>query len=89
MDERDKEGNSGTASATQAGRAGYHALEEGYERAREYGERAREYGERSLDYVGQAGQGLTEFVRREPLIAVAGAFLVGYLAAQILRRVSR
>lgn len=82
MDERDKEGNSGTASATQAGRAGYHALEEGYERA-------REYGERSLDYVGQAGQGLTEFVRREPLIAVAGAFLVGYLAAQILRRVSR
>ena len=29
-----------------------------------------------------------EFVRREPWIAIAAAFAVGYVAAQIVRRVS-
>ena len=31
---------------------------------------------------------LREFVRREPWIAIAAAFAVGYIAAQIVRRVS-
>ena len=31
---------------------------------------------------------LREFVRREPWIAIAAAFAVGYVAAQIVRRVS-
>jgi hypothetical protein len=31
---------------------------------------------------------LREFVRREPWLAIAAAFAVGYVAAQIIRRVS-
>ncbi|MGA6974530.1 MAG: hypothetical protein WBY93_23080 [Candidatus Binatus sp.] len=31
---------------------------------------------------------LREFVRREPWLAIAAAFAVGYVAAQIVRRVS-
>ncbi|WP_333651047.1 hypothetical protein [Candidatus Binatus sp.] len=31
---------------------------------------------------------LREFVRREPWIAIAAAFAVGYVAAQLVRRVS-
>jgi ElaB/YqjD/DUF883 family membrane-anchored ribosome-binding protein len=31
---------------------------------------------------------LRDFVRREPWIAIAGAFAIGYVAAQIVRRVS-
>ncbi|MBF6571378.1 MAG: hypothetical protein IVW54_21180 [Candidatus Binataceae bacterium] len=31
---------------------------------------------------------LPDFVRREPWMAVAAAFAIGYVAAQILRRVS-
>lgn len=49
---------------------------------------AREYGAKSLDLVGQASEGLLDFVKREPLLAVAGAFLVGYVAAQVIRRIS-
>jgi len=64
-------------NATAAGR---HAIEEGYEAV-------RDYGEKSLEYAGQVGQGLTDFVRRQPFLAVGAAFLVGYLTAQILRRI--
>jgi len=64
-------------NATAAGR---HAIEEGYEAV-------RDYGEKSLEYAGQLGQGLTDFVRRQPFLAVGAAFLVGYLTAQILRRI--
>ena len=38
--------------------------------------------EQDLDF------GLGDFVRREPWLALAAAFLVGYVAAQIMRRVS-
>jgi hypothetical protein len=31
---------------------------------------------------------LRDFVRREPWLAIAAAFAVGYFAAQIIRRVS-
>ncbi len=82
MAERDTEGNSGDTAETQAGQYGRDVFEKGYESV-------RQYGDRSLDYVGQLSESLTEFIRREPLVAVAGAFLVGYLAAQILRRVTR
>jgi hypothetical protein len=70
----------GAAEAVQhAASVGREALEEGYEAV-------REYGERSMDYAGQLGEGLTDFVRRQPLLAVGAAFLVGYLAAKVLRR---
>ena len=69
----------GEADAADKISQGAEALEEGYDRL-------REYGDKGLDYLTQIGGGLTEFVRREPLIAVGAAFLVGYLAARLLRR---
>jgi ElaB/YqjD/DUF883 family membrane-anchored ribosome-binding protein len=41
-------------------------------------------------YVKDKGMDLDlrEFVRREPWLAIAAAFAVGYVAAQIVRRVS-
>jgi hypothetical protein len=62
-----------------AASAGRKALEEGYENI-------REYGEKSLTYAGRLSGDLVEFVKREPLIAVGAAFLVGYVAAQVFRR---
>lgn len=63
-----------------AATVGRHAIEEGYESA-------REYGGKSLDYLEQVGGGLGDFIKREPLLAVGAAFLVGYIAAQMFRRV--
>ncbi|MGO9604581.1 MAG: hypothetical protein ACLQAT_14530 [Candidatus Binataceae bacterium] len=72
----------GAAEAIQrASAAGRQALEEGYETA-------REYGEKSIDLVGQLGDSLADFVRREPLIAVGAAVLVGFVAAKLLRRIA-
>jgi hypothetical protein len=62
-----------------AAAAGRKALEEGYDNL-------REYGEKSLSYAGRLTGDLVEFVKREPLIAVGAAFLVGYVAAQVFRR---
>ena len=52
------------------------AVKDGYQAARKY---AKGIG---IEFD------LPEFVRREPWIAVAAAFAIGYVAAQILRRVS-
>ena len=60
--------------------AGGQAVEDGYESV-------REYGEKSLDYAQELSGGLADFVKREPLMAVGAALLIGYLAAQFLRRV--
>jgi hypothetical protein len=62
-----------------AAAAGREALGEGYDNL-------REYGEKSLSYAGRLSGDLIEFVKREPLIAVGAAFLVGYVAAQVFRR---
>jgi hypothetical protein len=66
-------------SVHNAAAAGRKALEEGYDHL-------REYGEKSLNYGGRLTGDLIEFVKREPLIAVGAAFLVGYVAAQVFRR---
>jgi ElaB/YqjD/DUF883 family membrane-anchored ribosome-binding protein len=52
------------------------AIKDGYEAAQQYVQ------EKGLDFD------LRDFVRREPWIAIAAAFAVGYVAAQIIRRVS-
>ena len=62
-----------------AAAAGRRALEEGLDEA-------REYGEKSLDYVSNLRGQLEGFVKRDPLLAVGAAFLVGYVAAQIFKR---
>ena len=52
-------------------------------------EQARDYAGRGLEYAGDYSERFAEFVQREPWMAMAGAFIVGYAAAQLLRRASR
>jgi ElaB/YqjD/DUF883 family membrane-anchored ribosome-binding protein len=52
-------------------------------------EQARDYAERGMEYAGDYSGQLGEFVKREPWLAMAGALIVGYVAAQLLRRGSR
>lgn len=53
------------------------AVKDGYEAAQQFAQ------EKGLDI----DLGLGDFVRREPWIAIAAAFAIGYVAAQIVRRV--
>jgi ElaB/YqjD/DUF883 family membrane-anchored ribosome-binding protein len=59
----------------QAAESAGQAIRDGYEAA-------QQYVQEGLDFD------LRDFVRREPWIAIAAAFAVGYVAAQIIRRVS-
>ena len=52
-------------------------------------ERLNEFSEKGMDYVASANSFLTDFIREEPLIAIASAFAVGYVAARILSHLSR
>ena len=58
---------------------GASVLEDGYESA-------RVYADKGLDYVGDLTERVSGFVQRDPWIAVAGAFAIGYVAAHLLRR---
>jgi ElaB/YqjD/DUF883 family membrane-anchored ribosome-binding protein len=51
-------------------------------------EKLNDYAEKGMDYVSSANSVLTDFVRDEPLIAIASAFAIGYIAARILNRVT-
>jgi len=62
----------GRQAAEKAGRA----VKDGYDSAQQYVQ----------DKVGDLD--LRDFVRREPWIAIAAAFAVGYVVAQIVKRVS-
>ena len=59
-----------------AAKTGSQAVREGYDAAQQY------LQEKGLDFD------LRDFVRREPWIAIAAAFAIGYVAAKIVRRVS-
>jgi ElaB/YqjD/DUF883 family membrane-anchored ribosome-binding protein len=52
-------------------------------------ERFNDLSEKGMDYVATANSFLTDFIREEPLIAIASAFAVGYVAARILSHLSR
>jgi len=56
-------------------------LEQGYENA-------REYVSKGLDYAGEVSDGMAEFVQRQPWLALAGAFVIGYVAAKALKQFS-
>jgi ElaB/YqjD/DUF883 family membrane-anchored ribosome-binding protein len=60
----------------QAADAASQAVKDSYKAAQRYAH------EKGLDID------LRDFVRREPWIAIAAAFAIGYVAAQIVRRVS-
>jgi hypothetical protein len=66
-------------SIDNAKEAGQRMVEQGYETA-------KHYADEGLDYAAEIGDSLSGFIKREPLIAVAGAFVIGYAIAQILRR---
>ena len=52
-------------------------------------EKLNDFAEKGMDYVSSANSVLTDFVRDEPLIAIASAFAVGYIAARILNLTRR
>jgi len=60
----------------QAAEKAAKVLKDGYGAARQYVE------EKGLDFD------LREFARREPWLAIAAAFTIGYFAARLVRRVS-
>ena len=51
-------------------------------------EKLNDFAEKGMDYVSSANSVLTDFVRDEPLIAIASAFAIGYISARILNRVT-
>ncbi len=73
----------------QAGiKRGAAALGMGASAAKEGLDQAQEYLGDGLEYARSASRSLNDFVVRQPLLAIGGAVLIGYLAARMLRRVS-
>jgi ElaB/YqjD/DUF883 family membrane-anchored ribosome-binding protein len=60
---------------------GREAIDKGYDSA-------RDYVSKGADYAGEVSDSLTDFVQRQPWLALAGAFIVGYVVAKALRQVS-
>ena len=52
-------------------------------------EKLNDMAEQGMDYISSANSFLTDFIRDEPLIAIASAFAVGYVAARVLNYVTR
>jgi hypothetical protein len=73
--------SAGDNAARQTVNASREAVDAGYENA-------REYARSGLDYAAEVSDGIADFVQRQPWIALAGAFVVGYIAAKALRRLS-
>jgi ElaB/YqjD/DUF883 family membrane-anchored ribosome-binding protein len=95
--------DSAGASASKAYATAQDYASKGYDSAREYANKgygaakdyaskgydsAREYANVGVDAAVRMGDNVSEFVRREPWIAVAAAFAIGYVAARIMRRLS-
>ncbi len=67
------------------------AMEQGLQAADKATQAVKEGYDAAQQFVKEQGfdlEDLRGFVRREPWIAIAAAFAVGYLAARIIRRVS-
>jgi hypothetical protein len=52
-------------------------------------EKLSDMADQGMEYISSANSFLIEFIRDEPLIAIAGAFAVGYVAARVLNYVTR
>jgi hypothetical protein len=66
------------------------AVDQGRETAAKAGRAVKDSYDAAQGYVKEKGFNLDlgEFVRREPWLALAAAFAIGYVAAQIIRRAS-
>jgi hypothetical protein len=51
-------------------------------------EKFNDMAEQGMEYVSSANSFLVDFVRDEPLIAIASAFAIGYVAARMLNFVT-
>ncbi len=69
-------------------RAAKDTIEAARDIGREEYDNAREYVSRGMDYAGEVSDGMAEFVRRQPWLALAGAFVIGYLAVKALKQIS-
>jgi hypothetical protein len=64
---------------------GHEALNKGQEAIEQGYEKSREYVSQGLDYAGEVSDSMAEFVQRQPWLALAGAFVIGYVAAKAIR----
>jgi ElaB/YqjD/DUF883 family membrane-anchored ribosome-binding protein len=82
----------GVDGAREYGSRGYSASRQYADSARECVNEgyhtAREYASAGLDVASRMTNDLTDFVRREPWVAIAAALAVGYLASRIVRRLT-
>lgn len=58
------------------------------EYAEQGSEKLSEMADRGMQYLNSANSVLSHFIREEPVLAIAGAFGIGYIAARILKKVS-
>jgi hypothetical protein len=80
--------NAANEAIEKAGDIGREAIDKGREAVDKGYEQARDYVSKGMDYAGEVSEGLTDFVQRQPWLALVGAFVVGYIAARTLRRIS-
>jgi len=68
----------------------HQAMDQGRNVAEKAGRTVKEGYKAAQQYAEDSGLSLDvgDFVRREPWLAIAAAFAIGYVAAQIVRRVS-
>ena len=66
------------------------AMDQGRQAADTASQAVKDGYDAAQQYVKDKGMDLDlrDFVRREPWLAIAAAFAIGYVAAQIIRRVS-
>jgi len=66
------------------------AVDQGRQTVEKAGRAVKDSYDAAQDYVKEKGFNLDlgEFVRREPWLALAAAFAIGYVAARIIRRAS-
>lgn len=79
--DKDNPTSAATDTMETAGDIGREAIGKGYEHA-------RDCVSKGIDYAGEASSGLAELVQRQPWLALAGAFVIGYVAAKALRQIS-
>jgi ElaB/YqjD/DUF883 family membrane-anchored ribosome-binding protein len=66
------------------------AMDQGRSAAEQAGQTVKDGYNAALQYAEDKGLNFDvgDFVRREPWLAIAAAFAIGYVAAQMIRRVS-
>ena len=48
---------------------------------------ARDYAEKGMDFFEEATDSVASWTKREPWMAIASAFVVGFVVAQVIKRI--